>query len=52
MMGTLDAETSVETVDTPLGQDPITQAAAEVDQQLESRGYVPTLTLRLGLDFI
>jgi hypothetical protein len=52
-MGTLDATTRITAVNgAPTNSAILNRAATEADNALEKYGIVPTLTLRLGFDFI
>jgi hypothetical protein len=51
-MGTFDSTTRIASVDGAPNNKSLNDAATQADQALESYGIVPTLTLRLGFDFI
>jgi len=51
-MGTMNASTSIESVDGAPSSEALDDAATQADDALETYGIVPTLTLRLGVDLI
>jgi hypothetical protein len=51
-MGTFESSTSIASVDGAPKSKLLNDAATQADSALESYGIVPTLTLRLGFDFI
>jgi hypothetical protein len=51
-MGTIESSTTIASVDGAPSSKLLDEAATQADTALESYGIVPTLTLRLGFDFI
>lgn len=51
-MGTMESSTTIASVDGAPSSKLLDEAATQTDTALESYGIVPTLTLRLGFDFI
>lgn len=52
MVGTFDSRTQITSVDGAPGSAALGEVAARGDKALESYGFVPTLTLRLGFDLL
>jgi hypothetical protein len=52
MVGTFNAKTTITSVDGAPGGPALDEVAARGDQALESYGFLPTLTLRLGFDLL
>ncbi len=52
LMGTIDSRTKLEQEDADAPQASFTELQNQMDRSFETYGYVPTLTLRLGVDLL